>query len=353
MSTQPLFSETPLAPQNGGQSLIIVGLPRSGSSYLAFVLSRIEGWYVFDDLYALQHARGIGADGPLTSEQLESMLHFLGWQLRARIRHVEFAPPQATWEDVDRMDEALRRTFANRPVQWHELVEEWMVRLARHHGCRNWGYKVPQDFFHIKELNKLFPGVRFVFIYRDPRKVMASLKHLHGEDGTAAQYHPYVYASYWRMASETMRRLERELPEQICAVQFEKLVADPNAEAQRIGEFLGARLTGDCRSDKPNSSFKPDRRQGISPTETWICQKVAGEAMEASGYELEPARPRIRDVPNLAWVTLRFGAHQARRLLRSQSGRQSIKTFCAGWWRDRRGARRDATAESQPNNVCG
>ena len=45
-----------VASRGSGQPLIIVGLPRSGTSFLAHVLSAIDDWYVFDDLYCVQKA---------------------------------------------------------------------------------------------------------------------------------------------------------------------------------------------------------------------------------------------------------------------------------------------------------
>lgn len=324
--SSPLFSPTPVVGDAHPAPAIVVGLPRSGSSYLSHVLSQIRGWYVFDDLYLYRNAQSLGANGPLTPEQLEKLIYFLGWQIRARINWGSFDPPRCTLDDVDRMDEALRQTFASRPVTWHELLEEWMTRLAQHHGCGHWGYKAPQDFMHIPMLRKLFPGAKFIYIHRDPRAVMASFKYIKG-DGHPGQYHPIVYARYWRLAAEIIEEAQRTMPEDILPIRFEDLASKPNEEAERIADFLGSQLTKDVSRADRNTSFDAKERKAITPTEEWLCTKIAGRSMARLDYEASSKSARLRDIPDLLSVTMRFATYQSYRLLTNPAGRQSIATF--------------------------
>ena len=154
-STSPLFETSPVVGETKSSPVIVVGLPRSRSSFLSYVMSQIDDWYVFDDLYLYRAAMAEGVQGHLTECQLERLVDFLGWQLKARIKWVTFDPPNCTWTDVDRMNEALLMTFRGRSVLWNELLEEWMTRLVLHHGCTNWGYKARQDFMHLDLLREL------------------------------------------------------------------------------------------------------------------------------------------------------------------------------------------------------
>jgi hypothetical protein len=287
----------------------------------------MEDWYIFDDLYVYRQARALGVDGPLNDAQLGQLIHFLGWQIRARITWQAVLPPRVRIEDVDRMDEALYTTFRGRRVEWHELLEEWMTRLALHHGCSRWGYKVPQEFFHIHMIDRLFPGVRFVYLFRDPRRVMASLKYVRAEDGDPQQYHPAAYALYWRLAAESMERAKDEIGSRVFEVQFERLVRDPDAEARRIAAFLDTRLAQQTEEMRPNTSFSAGPRRGISPTELWICERLAGHAMQAKGYVLGEGRLRVRDLPEIFWLTLRFLNYQAMRMIRSKAARVSVAAY--------------------------
>ncbi len=326
--SSPLFASQPVAPDHRAPPVVVVGLPRSGSSFLSHVMSALQDWYVFDDLYLHRQARAMKALGPLSGEQLAALVHFLGWQVRARIKFEEdFSKPQCSLDDVDRMTEAVTEAFAGRNVHWHELLEEWLVRLALHHGRHRWGYKAPQDFMHMEMLAGLFPGIRFVFIVRDPRETMCSFKYVDGEDGTPGQYHPWVYARYWRMANVDAVATAEALGLPVLRVRFEDLVRDPTAEGHRLAAFLGTSLEDEILQDGGNTSFREGPRRSLTETERYICERVAGDVMAAEGYALEGARPRIGDVWDLTRTTLRFAGHQAVRLLRDPAARGSVRSF--------------------------
>lgn len=306
----------------------MIGLPRSGSTFLSHVMSALDDWYVFDDLYLYRNARAMGALGPLKPDQLERLVDFLGWQVRARIRFEQnFSRPNCDDEDVTHMGEALLETFAAQPVLWHELMEEWLVRLALHHGRSRWGYKAPQDFMHMPMLARLFPGVRFVFLVRDPRDTMTSFKFVRGEDGAPGQYHPWVYARYWRMANQQADRHARELGLPMLRARFEDLVADPRSEAERIAHFLDTRLGAELPGGQPNTSFSESARQSITETERWICERVAGPVMDTHGYPRQGARPRLGDLWDLSRTSLRFAGHQTQRLWQKPEARSSVASF--------------------------
>jgi len=325
--TSALFATSPVAATNRSWPVVVVGLPRSGSSLLSSVISQLDDWYVFDDLYMYREARGMDASGPLTPDQLERLIHFLGWQIRARIQVKQFAPPRMALADVDRMDDALRATFAGRPVHWHELQEEWLTRLARHHGRDRWGYKAPQDFMHLDLLDRLYPDVRFIYVVRDPRAMMASLKFVRPEDGHPAQYHPIAYSLYWRLADRVMARAAAAWPDRVLEVSFERLIADPPGESQRIAAFLGTTMRGRVELPRPNTSFESRRRLMLTPTESWICERIARRAMRRHGYEPGEGRFRLRDLPGLTIVTFRFVLHQLHRLVIKRSSRVSVGAF--------------------------
>ena len=325
----PLFARQLVAAEPLPNPVIVVGLPRSGSSFLADVLSQLDDYFVFDDLYLHRKAKGLGVDGPMTQPQLDELIFFLGWQIRARLKFGAFdqSKPKMALEDVDRMDEALHATFDGKNPHWHELLEEWMARLAIHHGRQRWGYKAPQDFMHIDELCDHFPTVKFVYLYRDPRRVMASMKYVSRDNGHPWQYHPLVYAKYWKMAAQAVDQAGRQRPGRILFVKYEDLAGDPDGQARRIAEFLDTHI-GAVETSRSNSSFTPKTgRKDITPTEAWICERVAGSAMQGKGYALSRGRLRVRDVADLAWITCRFVCYQLRRAIFDKSGRESIRNY--------------------------
>ncbi|MGK7889275.1 MAG: sulfotransferase [Leptolyngbyaceae cyanobacterium] len=330
LSSSPIFS-TGRVGQDFSPPVIVVGLPRSGSSFLSHVLSTLEGWYLFDDLYPYQKAQACGAKGVLSSQQLTKFLDGLAWATRARIKwERNFAAPQMTWEDVDKMEDLVQQAFETEDCNWHEVLQEWMVRLAQHHDCTHWGYKTPQDFMHMGELTRLFPGVRFVFIMRDPRKVMRSLKNLPNEkggDGDRKQYHPIAYSLYWKMAYERVQTFIDSGLAPVHIIRFEELIADPNQQAQALADFLDTTVSAPVEVKQGNSSFKSQQQIEMTDTECWLCEKLAGTTMEKAGYALSQAKPRIRDIPELIRVSTQFTWFQLHRIITEPEGRSSILAF--------------------------
>jgi len=321
----PLFSTDRVGLARRGVPVVVVGLPRSGSSYLSHLLSRLDDWFVFDDLYYYRQVLANDVSGPLSPRQFDRLLDFLGWQVKARIRHdTHFVPLALDWPAVDAAQEAVRESFRGGSVEWWELLEEWMVRLALHHGKRRWGFKAPQNFMYMHELEEAFPGTLFVFIVRDPRRVMGSIKYVKGEDGDPGQYQPVVYARYWRMAAEAVRRYERESGRRVFTVRYEEMVADPEEMARQLAGFLGSHFAGPLPEMEANTSFAGRPRHGITPTEAWICERIAGGEMATLGYGGSPTgQLRWRDVPDLVRTSWRFGSYQAWRLWRNPGARHA------------------------------
>ena len=129
-------------------TLIVVGLPRSGSSYLTHLLSTLKDLWVFDDLYVVQKAEAI-TFGPMNDDQLERFVDRLAWETRARVKwEQDFRAPEVTLEEIDVMEqELLTRHRGTSPV-WHTVADEWVTELAAASDCAQWGYL---SLIHISE----------------------------------------------------------------------------------------------------------------------------------------------------------------------------------------------------------
>jgi hypothetical protein len=306
--------------------VVAVGLPRSGSSFLSDIISQLDDWYMFDDLYLYREAKSIGAvDGDLTKEELDKLIFFLGWQIRARIKFGIYSVPDMTLEDVDKMDEALKITFFDKRIRWHNLLEEWMLRLAHNEGCSHWGYKAPQDFMHLDLLEEIFPGISYIYIKRDPRKMMASLKYVRSQDGNPSQYHPVFYSIYWKKASQIM--LKHSHSYRVHQVKFELLVKSPQSEAEKIAGFLGSKLSKELIVKQANTSFSKSKRKNLTMTEKWLCEKIINSTLEDNGYESGQGKFKLSDVFDLIITSVRFSFYQLNRIRRRKSSLVSIKSF--------------------------
>lgn len=324
---QNLFATTPVVttPQ---PPVVVVGLPRSGSSFLSHVLSALDGWYVWDDLYFLQKVKAFANEGPLSGERVRGLTTYLGWTIRVKLNHDDdFTRPNLSMEEIDKFVEAINKTFENGGITWSQLLEEWMTRLAHHHGCTHWGYKTPQDFHHMDELSEVFPGIKFVYIVRDPRRMMASFKFVNLKDGDPGQYHPLVYARYWKMAFTKVNQFARSHPANVLTVRFEDLTEDPNQAAAIMAEFLESELIGSVPEQGKNTSFKGGERKSISDLEKWYCQRVNRPILKELHYDVEPVGFKLGDFWDLTKTTARFVSYQCKRLVKKKDARGSVGNF--------------------------
>jgi hypothetical protein len=127
------------------------------------------------------------------------------------------------------------------------------------------------------------------------------------------------------MAAETM--LRKDLPPKVYFAQFEELVANPHQEAKKIARSLDSRFEGPIPESPGNTSFSGAKRRETTPTEAWICERIASDSMLELGYEPGEGQLRLRDLPDFIQTSAKCAASQTNRLFRNAAARQSIASF--------------------------
>lgn len=318
-----LFHTNSVAGAEGSRrSVVVVGLPRSGSSFLSHVLSQIPDWYVFDDLYTYRTARRMRALGPLDDTKLQGLLVFLGWQIRARLRFGLYAIPEMVEDEIEEMNEALFQCFSGQGATWLDLQKEWLIRLAERRGCTNWGYKMPGAFRHLDQLLESYPDMKAIFLMRVPHQVLSSYKHIpkSSRDGDPAHYHPVAYAWYWRAAARAWQRAKDRYPDRVTLIRFHDLVSDPTAAGREMATFLGADVPETISApEKPNSSFNEDQRKrpGLTYLETQITKGFTGRMARELGFPpiAEPPGHSLSDYADFANSTWQFSKKRMEKLI--------------------------------------
>lgn len=301
-------------------SVVVVGLPRSGSSFLSHVLSQVPGWYVFDDLTLGGEVKTIGANGVLDQRSLDRLVEFLGWQVWARKKHGLYSVPAVEKHEVARMNDALQASFSGQEATWLDLQEEWLVRLAERNGCRNWGFKSPRAYRGIDDLFTAYPRMKGIFIMRRPDKVLSSYKNMpaDSQDGHPGNYHPLTHAWLWRSAADAWLDLSRRYPGRFLLVRFEDLVRDPHGVAKTAAQFLGAAAPDVVHAPpRPNTSFTGTTVRHLTGLEHLIIRSMVGDRARALGFD-EAAVPkaRVQDAGDIFGTTIRFATHRSRRAAR-------------------------------------
>lgn len=314
-ASDPVFGETRLWPEQSGPTpVIVVGLPRSGTSFLSHALSQLPDYYVFDDLYVLTHpaARKAG-DATLTPGQLDKLLFYLGWHIRARHRFGSYAKPAVTDERAEDLNDALRATFRTAPGTVLDLQAEWLLRLAVAQGARRWGFKMPKAFLQAPRLFAAYEGMQLVYMMRQPEDVLASYKNMPDDptgDGDPRRYHPLVYALYWRLAARSFEKMSRQFPGKVHLMRFHEFVADPLAQTNRLAGILNTEpLPRIEKPPKPNSSYRSKdgkvARRELTGLETRIVRLFCGRNIEALGFETRGVPPlKLTDLADLLRTTV-------------------------------------------------
>src|SRR5919108_504999 len=194
------------------QPLFVFSVTRSGSTLVQRVLGSYdeiatvsEPWILFPHLYA-RRKRGIWAE--YTHYLMVEAIEDFGRQLPG---------------GRERYREEVRRHI----LRLYELA-------AGNAGVRYFLDKTPPYFLIVDEVMDLFPEGRFVFLWRSPLSVAASLIEWDGERWDPARYAENLFVGPARLTSAYSRNRERA-----CAVRYEDLVTGGLAPWRRISDYLG------------------------------------------------------------------------------------------------------------------
>lgn len=178
--------------------------------------------------------------------------------------------------------------------------------LARREGKRLCGEKTPYYSAWLGKLGQAYPRARFLAMVRDPRDVVMSL---HGVDWGRRTYPTLADGGLrWRYAMEGIERAMPLLGDRLKTVRYEELVADPEAGARSLCEFLGVSFAPEMmrfhetaerampsgvdgwhsRVKQPiNSSRVGLWRERYTPEEAGMIELAAGPSMSSWGYTPE------------------------------------------------------------------
>lgn len=253
--------------------LIVVGLPRSGTTHLVNLLAQdprrraLPYWESQEPIPV--PGEGPGPDGVDP--------RFLRWQAvhqseqvmapLTRLMHDRF--PAAIEEEVEIHDLDL----ASYTLEWHARVPSWRdYYLALDHdatyaylrtvlqaltflrGPRTWVLKSPQHLEQLGPLLRTFPDATVAFTHRDPVAVIQSAVTMlaYGDRMRRHSVEPEELAAYWvdrveRLLRACVRDREIVAAEQSLDVVFSEFMRDELGTVERFYERAGVALPDDVR----------------------------------------------------------------------------------------------------------
>ncbi|MFQ5458316.1 MAG: sulfotransferase [Myxococcota bacterium] len=194
--------------------IFLIGAPRSGTTLLARMLST----------HSAIHGRA--------EPHLLVPLAHLGYYNRVdKAPYDPFIVQQAAEEYV----RDLPRGEADYLDALRAYTNTMYERMLAPTGKRFFLDKTPANALALPFLTKLYPKARYVVITRHPVAVFASYaESFFDDDYDVAQQHNPILGRYVPAISKFLR----DRPVSLVHVQYEQLVADPEARMNRIFEFL-------------------------------------------------------------------------------------------------------------------
>jgi hypothetical protein len=255
--------------------VIVVGLPRSGTTHLVNLLARdqrfrsMPWWEVAEPIPVL--GDGPGPDG-IDPRYLRCLAdHEATQQVSPLTALMHDRPPDSIEEECELMDldlctytlEWMARVPGWRDHYLHELDQRAHYAFLRRElqvlsylrGPNRWVLKCPQHLEQLGPLVDTFPDATIAFTLRDPVAVLQSAITMlaYGDRNRRVDIDADELADYWvDRVERLLRAAVRDahlIPEaQRVDVEFGEFMADDVAMATRIIELSGMEVTGECRT---------------------------------------------------------------------------------------------------------
>jgi hypothetical protein len=260
--------------------IVIVGLPRTGTSHLHNLISSdpalrsLPYWEALEPVLpagapdtrrdaTVVALEMIGKAAPLfermhemTVDGVHEEIQLLAIDFSSMLFETMAVMP--TWRDYyQRHDQTPHYAYLKRVLQ--------VLTFLR--GGERWLLKSPQHCEQIPALLEVFPDATFVVTHRDPVSVTASVVTMltYAARMSVAHPDPAVYGPYWsQRVEDLLQGCERDrdlIPDgQAVDVRFHEFMADDFAMVERIYDVAGQPMTPEAR--RAMQAFLADHQRG-------------------------------------------------------------------------------------------
>jgi hypothetical protein len=261
--------------------VVIVGLPRSGTTFLQHLLARDPQWRVLRQWEAPRPAapRSTASDAAArrATDRGMRMLDYLAPD--ARVLHpVDTLEPTECVTLFSNSFASLELATINQTpsyLQWcleqtmEDPYAEYVLQLAvlqKVERRPRWLLKSPAHLFWLDRLIDVLPDVRIVQVHRDPLEVIGSFCSLSavlcgiGSDQVDLRAMGARWAPAWAEGLARAEEVRRTSPGQrVVDVEHTDLVTDPMGQVRRIYAALGLELS--VTALEPMSQYAATQRQ--------------------------------------------------------------------------------------------
>ncbi|MEO0769311.1 MAG: sulfotransferase, partial [Cyanobacteria bacterium J06649_4] len=201
--------------------IVLVGLPRSGSTLLSRVINESSDCFMISDFYYLQYVESLDGYQKKDMSTKALLVDFIVSQLRNRTKpdHLEdkiwFGLPFSTAQ-LAQLD-AFATAYKDDPAEkdWAEVLDDTMQFAAQLCNRKTWGYNTPQDYLNADVLISRFPQTKFLFLLRSPARTLLSYKYYWTTEPKfrkdRGRYHPAVQSLAWKTCAKSYLSLKEKL----------------------------------------------------------------------------------------------------------------------------------------------
>ncbi|MBX2865712.1 MAG: sulfotransferase, partial [Leptolyngbyaceae cyanobacterium MAG.088] len=247
--------------------IILVGLPRSGSTLVSRILNDSLNCFIINDFYYLQYVESIDGYTKFDQDTKALLVDFIVDQVRNRTRpedledEVWFGLPfsEVELQKIAAFAEAYK---ANGEVKnWAQILQDMMQYLAELANKPIWGYNTPQDYLNFDVISEAFSEAKFIFLLRSPLATLLSYKYYWTTApkfrDDRGRYHPIVQSLAWRTCANTYFDLkEKHGQSRFMLIKFEEVLGNIDQVLADISQFSGIEFpTIDLNSFGHNSSL--------------------------------------------------------------------------------------------------
>lgn len=199
--------------------VFLLSMPRSGSTVMRLHLNQFEGTIALPETHFFVFMQRHGSLDPNTPANREELAD--RWVRFHRIRKMPFDK------------EVLRKRIIAEARSWKDIflitLDVYRKDQAPHITDPLWIEKSPPHIFHQAAIRELFPEARLIFLVRDPRAVIGSLKTM-----------PWSTTNVYALSRSWNRALELTPTDgSSITVRYEDLVREPEATFTKLGTYLG------------------------------------------------------------------------------------------------------------------
>ncbi|HWE73493.1 MAG TPA: sulfotransferase [Stellaceae bacterium] len=285
--------------------IFVTGLPRSGTTFLHSLLMADQANVVPRCWQTIDPATVGNAAGEMRAiKRVDRQLKLFRWIAPdfGSMHPITATAPQECSEITAHVFASLRFDTTHRvpsyrawldsaghleAYRFHRYFLEHLARPAP--AGQRWVLKCPDHVFALDAIQQVYPDARFVFVHRDPTRVLASVAHL-----TEVLRQPFTrhldraaigrqVCDRWAEGAERIIAADETLPaDRVVHVRYRDLTGDPAGTVEAIYAKLG--LPFDEAFDRQIRAYVDEKPNG----------GYGGQRRRLDDYGIDPARERRR-----------------------------------------------------------